>query len=122
MLQFIQSTTCSLLTSSLYLITGAVLDMFMDARISNLISMAIGSCANYLLQVRAFNSTVSKTTLGRYIFSDTLFYIVAQILFIICPPYPNNKTYKRTIISIICYMFISYPMRKYFVFNKSKQN
>ncbi len=103
-----------------YLASGFVMDKLINPDISNVIALLLGGIVNFLFQKHAFlKHSMTLIILVKYIIVDVILYTYSELSFInfekkIKPPI--NNTILRICIGIIGFIFISFPLRKYFVF------
>ena len=82
---FMKSCGAGLITFGVVIILGAILDIFINVKVSNVIAVFIGLIVNYLQQEKIFK-TISKQQnyyfkLSKYIIVDLTILILNSILF-----------------------------------------
>ena len=114
-----------------YLALGHFLDMLMNPKYSNLMALLVGAAVNFVLQNYTFIGSVSfsKTFMIKYIISEII--IIAAVQFGVTYFLDNKQIDKyklptwlqkyyntviRIITSTLVFLFISFPLRSYFVF------
>ena len=120
--------------SIVLLAVAAVLDKYMDAKISNMISLLIGMCVNFFLQQMIFvegHKTDTTQQMIRYAIADILILGSNQLSmnYLI----DNEDDYKeylpenfqeyynticRMIVGGIIWIIFSFPLRRFWVFKK----
>ena len=111
-----------------------VLDKYMDAKTSNMISLLIGMCINFFLQQMIFvegHMTETKSQMIRYAIADIL--ILGSNQLSMNYLFDNEDEYKkylpenfqeyynticRMIVGGIIWIIFSFPLRKFWVFKK----
>ena len=118
-------------------VIGAILDMYMNPKLSNIISLVIGMFINFFLQQTIFVEgalTETRSQIYRYVVTDVVILGSNQWLFtylienedIYADYLPNylQEHYEsvcRVIVGGIVWIMFSFPLRKYWVF-VPKQN
>ena len=120
------------LSLSFNLAVAYVLDYFMDAKVSNAISLLCGAILNFILQNKTFMKKVSTShnILFKYLIAEIFiiggsqlgvtFFINKKKEYLKKLPKPLQKEYNtiiRIITAIMGFIFISFPMRHFWVFN-----
>lgn len=108
-----------------FLTTGYLLDNVINTDVSNFIGLIIGGIINFIFQKGAFlNNSLTYLIIIKYLIVDLILYAYLEFSYI----YFENKIHKvnkaivnhttlRIILSIIGFIFISFPLRKYFAFS-----
>jgi hypothetical protein len=111
-------------TSILYLIIAKILESYTSPIIANGIGLIVDIILDFLFQSLIFldNINLKKYSLiVKFIISKLITSITSQILFIIYIKYFKIKnfdnTFIRIIISILVFLFLVFPLSKYFVFS-----
>lgn len=128
---FMKSCGAGLITFGIVIVLGAILDIFINVKLSNFIAVFTGLIANYLLQERIFK-VISKPQnyyfkLSKYIIVDLTILILNSILFNILTNLKDKiklptwleihyATLCRVVVGLIIWVFVSFPLRRYFIF------
>jgi hypothetical protein len=111
-------------TSILYLIIAKILESYTSPIIANGIGLIVDITLDFLFQSWIFldNINIKKYSLiVKFIISKLITTTTSQILFIIYIKYFKIKnfdnTFIRIIISILVFLFLVFPLSKYFVFS-----
>lgn len=111
-------------TSILYLIIAKILESYTSPIIANGIGLIVDITLDFLFQSCIFldNINIKKYSLiVKFIISKLITTTTSQILFIIYIKYFKIKnfdnTFIRIIISILVFLFLVFPLSKYFVFS-----
>lgn len=111
-------------TSILYLIIAKILESYTSPIIANGIGLIVDITLDFLFQSCIFldNINIKKYSLiVKFIISKLIITTTSQILFIIYIKYFKIKnfdnTFIRIIISILVFLFLVFPLSKYFVFS-----
>ena len=128
---FFKSCGAGLMTFGVVIILGGILDIFINVKTSNTIAVFSGLIFNYMLQERIFKSISIQQNyyikIIKYIIVDLTILILNSVLFNIFIDLKPNKslpdlirkhypTIVRIIVGIIIWVFISFPLRRYFIF------
>ena len=129
--EFMWSILIGLSTGIIVIVVGFILDLYIDAKVSNFITLIVGLVYNFLLQNQVFQNDNQKFTdnLKRYIVADMLILLLNQMLmnylidhkkeFIDYLPKDYKKYYVtscRILVGLIVWIFLSFPIRKYWVY------
>ena len=128
---FVKSCGAGLITFGIVIILGAILDIFINVKLSNFIAVFVGLLANYIQQEKIFKE-ISKPQnyyfkLSKYVIVDLTILILNSILFNILIDFKSKITLPtmlenhyatlcRVIVGIIIWVFVSFPLRRYFIF------
>lgn len=111
-------------TSILYLIIAKILESYTSPIIANGVGLIVDITLDFLFQSWIFldNINIKKYSLiVKFIISKLITTTTSQILFIIYIKYFKIKnfdnTFIRIIISILVFLFLVFPLSKYFVFS-----
>jgi len=111
-------------TSILYLIIAKILESYTSPIIANGVGLILDITLDFLFQSWIFldNINIKKYSLiVKFIISKLITTTTSQILFIIYIKYFKIKnfdnTFIRIIISILVFLFLVFPLSKYFVFS-----
>ena len=112
-----------------YLLIAHFLDLFMNPRTSNIISLIIGAIINYFLQCYSFTGGLKLPFISKFVILEALIIGFTQLGLIIFFDYNLIKrenlpiwlqkyynTIIRTIVAAIGFFIISFPLRKFWVF------
>ena len=128
---FMKSCGAGLITFGIVIVLGAILDIFINVKISNFIAVLIGLISNYLLQERIFKVIAKPQNfyfkLSKYIIVDLTILILNSILFNILTNLKDKiklptwleihyATLCRVVVGLIIWVFVSFPLRRYFIF------
>lgn len=115
----------------IYILLSHILDHFITIKESNLISLLVSSIINFIIQTKIFShGKLTNYKIGKYIFVNIIEIIVNQsaLLYLlkkkkeVLKQIPNNfikryyNTFIRILITLILFIFISYPTRKYWIY------
>ena len=128
---FVKSCGAGLITFGIVIILGAILDIFINVKLSNFIAVFVGLLANYIQQEKIFKE-ISKPQnyyfkLSKYVIVDLTILILNSILFNILTDFKNKiklstwlennyTTLCRVVVGLIIWVFVSFPLRRYFIF------
>ena len=111
-------------TSILYLIIAKILESYTSPIIANGIGLIIDITLDFLFQSWIFLDSINikkYSLIVKFIISKLITTTTSQILFIIYIKYFKIKnfdnTFIRIIISILVFLFLVFPLSKYFVFS-----
>ena len=111
-------------TSILYLIIAKILESYTSPIIANGVGLIVDITLDFLFQSWIFldNINIKKYSLiVKFIISKLITTTTSQILFIIYIKYFKIKNFYnnfiRIIISILVFLFLVFPLSKYFVFS-----
>tara|TARA_Y100000768_G_scaffold361724_1_gene319993 strand:+ start:1267 stop:1674 length:408 start_codon:yes stop_codon:yes gene_type:complete len=114
-----------------YILLSHILDHFITVKESNLISLLVSSIINFIIQTKIFShGKLTNYKIGKYIFVNIIEIISNQsaLLYLlkkkkeILKQISNNfikrhyNTFIRILITLILFIFISYPTRKYWIY------
>ena len=114
-----------------YILLSHILDHFITVKESNLISLLVSSIINFIIQTKIFShGKLTNYKIGKYIFVNIIEIISNQsaLLYLlkkkkeILKQISNNfikrhyNTFIRILITLIIFIFISYPTRKYWIY------
>ena len=121
--EFILVSLTTSFTSVLYLIIAKILDNFTSPIIANGIGSVVDISLDFFFQSWIFLNkfNIKKYSLmGKFIISKLITSTISQVLFIIYFKYLKIKnldnTYIRILISVLVFLFLVFPLSKYFVF------
>ena len=121
--QFILVSLSTGITSIIYLIISNILDNYTSAIIANNIGLVVDLSLDYFIQSWIFLNQIyikKYTLIGKFILSKLITTAMSIFLFIIYIKYFKienlNNTYIRIFISILVFLFLVFPLSKYFVF------
>ena len=121
--QFILVSLSTGITSIIYLIISNILDNYTSAIIANNIGLVVDLSLDYFIQSWIFLNQIyikKYTLIGKFILSKFITTAMSIFLFIIYIKYFKienlNNTYIRIFISILVFLFLVFPLSKYFVF------
>lgn len=121
--EFILVSLTTFLTSVLYLIIAKFLENYSTAIIANGIGLVVDISLDFLFQSWIFLNKINikkYSLIGKFILSKLITTTMSQILFIIYIKYLKIKnldnTYIRIFISVLVFLFLVFPLSKYFVF------
>ena len=134
LIQLIHSGEGSFVATMAHIVVSFFLDIAMDDNISNAIGLFIGFVVNFYLQSDTFLKHIQYgKTLIKFIMVELFIIIVFQIgynylqrnkyskwkriLAIVGERWRN--TFIRILVGLLEFVFISFPLRKYFVFTKN---
>ena len=125
-------------TTIIFITTSYILDKFMSSKFSTAIALILGAICNFFMQQKAFLNTANFNVarVGKYLVSNILILIACQI----GVNYLINKkkqiqselenhvksikkyekyynTFVRLFVRGIVFIFIAFPIRRYWVFN-----
>ena len=120
-----------MLSTGVFLLAGHILDGFMNPRYANFISLLISASVNFILQSAAFagekESIVHK--IGKYAASEAIIISLNQLgvtyllnrkkKYIRQLPKrsrPHYSTISRVTAAAMVFLFVSFPLRKFWVF------
>lgn len=111
-------------TSILYLIIAKILESYTSPTIANGIGLIVDITLDFLFQSWIFLDSINikkYSLIVKFIISKLITTTTSQILFIIYIKYFRIKnfdnTFIRIIISILVFLFLVFPLSKYFVFS-----
>ena len=119
------------LATSTYLLSGHILDFYMNPKYSNVIALLIGAIFNFILQSRVFlpSSKFNRPLIIRYIISEILIMALCQlgVTYFIdhkdryikkLPKYFRKyyNTVARSVASMLVFVTVSFHLRKRWVF------
>ncbi len=129
--QIILSGVSGALATSTYLLSGHILDFYMNPKYSNVIALLIGAIFNFILQSRVFlpNAKFNQPLIIRYVISEILIMFLCQwgVIYFIdhkdhyikkLPKYFRKyyNTVARSITSMMVFVAVSFHLRKQWVF------
>ena len=121
--EFILVSLTTGFTSILYLIIAKILENYTSAIIANGIGLLVDITLDFLFQSWIFLNKINikkYSLMGKFIISKLITTTISQFLFIIYIKYFKFKnldnTYIRIFISILVFLFLVFPLSKYFVF------
>jgi len=118
-------------STCIFLLGGYILDSFMNPKYANFIALLISAVINFVMQTRAFTNKVGfgKRIIKKYIVAEILILTLSQfgLIYLIdhkkdyirklpTEMQPYYTTIARMIASSIVFFFISFPLRKLWVF------
>ena len=118
-------------SAGVFLLAGYLLDDLMHPEYANFIALLIGGVTNFVLQKRAFTSKGGSPNLviGKYVASETTIIMFNQLGLVYLierkKDYvkrlpkgmrPYYTTIARIIVALIVFLFLSFPLRKLWVF------
>jgi len=111
---------------------GAILDRYMNPKLSNIIALIIGMCINFFLQQKIFvegSLTETRSQMYRYVLADVVILGSNQWLFTYLienediyadylPTYLQEyyESVCRAVVGGLIWIMFSFPLRKYWVF------
>ena len=111
-------------TSISYLIIAKILESYTSPIIANGIGLIVDITLDFLFQSLIFLDSINikkYSLIVKFIISKLITSTTSQILFIIYIKYFKIKnfdnTFNRIIISILVFLFLVFPLSKYFVFS-----
>lgn len=131
--QFVMSVLLSFVSSGSYLLASYELDKIMDANTSNMIGVIIDSILIFILQQNLFIGHLHdyKKFIIRFIIGISINIAISQLVFVGVHEYikkyhkkfyddgwDKNLIWIRMAIAVVTYIFISFPLRKYYIFKK----
>lgn len=119
--EIIKSMIGGQIATIIFLIVGYVVDKHINPNISNVIALICGGIANYFMQSIVFKSKnkFNSSTITKFIIVDVMLYTYEELSFIYFhDKFPNN-TLARLVIATIGFVFISFPLRKFYAFNNN---
>ena len=121
--EFILVSLTTFLTSILYLIIAKFLENYTTAIIANGIGLVVDISLDFLFQSWIFLNRINikkYSLISKFLISKLITTTISQILFIIYIKYLKIKnldnTYIRILISVLVFLFLVFPLSKYFVF------
>ena len=121
--EFILSSIIGSSTTLLHIFTSKYLDSYIDIYISNFIGLLLDNILDYILQQYVFIGyfSINNSIVTRFIIGKTICIIIPQVLFYI---FSKQKlgisiTILRTCISILTFCFVTFPIRKYYIYQKN---
>ena len=129
--QFAYSYLLGLISSGIHLGSSYVLDKVTNYDLSNIIGLLVGRIVNFSLQQKLFtgNTQNSGKYLLRFGIGNIIIAIFSQVLFVKINShikrtnytyykgkYKKDVSWIRYIISVITFIFVSFPLRKYYIF------
>ncbi len=117
--EIFQSMFSGQIATVVFLLSGYLLDKKIPPDIANLISLFIGGIVNFFLQSLTFTgaATFNLWTILKFIFTDSILFVFEEYSFIKFHKEFENNTLARLVIAAIGFIIISFPLRKFFVFN-----
>lgn len=119
-------------TVTFYLLICRILDRYMRPRLSNMIGLCIDAVLSYTLQQLIFYGSIRLCgqLFQRFMIGNSLSVLVSQLVFSYGLPYYNryidkyprfkNSSYRLTLwrylTNIVVYLVITFPLRKYYIF------
>ena len=118
-------------STSIFLLGGYILDYFMNPKYANLTALLISAVINFILQTRVFVGKMGfqNHIIKKYLVSEIFIITLSQLCLIY---FINHKKYyikklpkeiqlyyttvARIIATFIVFLFISFPLRKLWVF------
>jgi len=123
--QFLLVSLSTGFSSILYLLISKILDNFISPIYSNAIGLLVDIILDFIFQSLIFLNKINlynTNLLIKFIGSKIITTLSSQILFTIYILYfgkkNNNLTLLRIIISLLVFIFLVFPLSKYFVFKK----
>ena len=121
--EFLQALVSTGFSSIIYLIVAKILESYISPVIANGIGILLDTSLDFVFQSIIFMNGISLDRwdiLTKFILSNVIAASVQQILFIIYYKYYRIKnldnTYIRTIIGVFVFVFLVFPINKYYVF------
>ena len=121
--EFLQALVSTGFSSIIYLIVAKILESYISPVIANGIGILLDTSLDFVFQSIIFMNGISLDRwdiLTKFILSNVIAASVQQILFIIYYKYYRIKnldnTYIRTLIGVFVFIFIVFPINKYYVF------
>ena len=128
------SVVIGLTTALIVISIGFILDKYLSGETSNLIALIIGLLCNYIMQDLVFDKKFRsfKSKVFRYIIADTI--ILTSNQYMMTYLIQNEDKFKdylpdnlqsnylsvcRIFVGFIVWIVISFPIRKYWVYNHS---
>lgn len=130
-LLLLQSAGGGIFSTSIYLLGGHILDYFMNAKYSNFIALIISAVVNFVMQTRTFvgKRGVNNNNIEKYFVSEIIIITLSQLGLIYLINHKKDYTRKipkkiqayyttvaRIIAASMVFIFISFPLRKLWVF------
>ena len=130
-LLLLQSAGGGIFSTSIYLLGGHILDYFMNAKYSNFIALIISAVVNFVMQTRTFvgKRGVNNNNIEKYFVSEIIIITLSQLGLIYLINHKKDYTRKvpkkiqayyttiaRIIAASMVFIFISFPLRKFWVF------
>ncbi len=131
-LLLLQSAGGGIFSTSIYLLGGHILDSFMNAKYSNFIALIISAVVNFVMQTRTFvgkREVNNNNNIEKYFVSEIIIITLSQLGLIYLINHKKDYTRKipkkiqayyttvaRIIAASMVFIFISFPLRKLWVF------
>ena len=123
--EFILVSLTTAFTSIIYLIISGYLDNYISKIVSNGIGLAVDITLDFIFQSYIFLNKFKITdfkNIYKFLISKIISTLSSQLLFILYINNYYNKeiniTFVRMIISSIVFIFVVFPMSKFYVFTK----
>ena len=123
--EFILVSLTTAFTSIIYLIISGYLDNYISKIVSNGIGLAVDIALDFIFQSYIFLNKFKITdfkNIYKFLISKIISTLSSQLLFILYINNYYNKdiniTFVRIIISSIVFIFVVFPMSKFYVFTK----
>jgi len=121
--EFILSSIIGSSTTLLYIFTSKYLDSYIDIYISNFIGLLLDNILDYILQQYVFIGyfSINNSIIIRFIIGKIICIVIPQVLFYILSRQQLgiSITILRTCISILTFCFVTFPIRKYYIYQKN---
>ena len=121
--EFILSSIIGSSTTLLYIFTSKYLDSYIDINISNFIGLLLDNILDYILQQYVFIGyfSINNSIIIRFIIGKIICIVIPQVLFYILSRQQLgiSITILRTCIAILTFCFVTFPIRKYYIYQKN---
>ena len=118
-------------SAGVFLLAGYLLDDFMNPEYANFIALLVGGVTNFILQKLAFTGEGGSPNIviGKYVASELTIIIFNQLGLVYFikrkkdytkklpkEARPYYTTIARIVVALVVFLFLSFPMRKLWVF------
>ena len=118
-------------STNIFLLGGYILDYFINPKYANLIALLISAVINFILQTRVFvgKNEFKNHIIKKYLGSEIIIITFSQLCLIYLIKHKKDyikklpkeiqlyyTTVARIITSVVVFLFISFPLRKLWVF------
>ena len=124
--EFILSSIIGSSTTLLYIFTSKYLDSYIDINISNFIGLLLDNILDYILQQYVFIGyfSINNSIIIRFLIGKTICILIPQLVFYILSRQQLgiSITILRTCIAILTFCFVTFPIRKYYIYQKNNND
>ena len=131
MYTFLQSSIGGVLSTFIFIFGGHILDSVINPKYANYIALLISAFFDFIMQLWTFThkTQISNHIIAKYIISEVLITTLTQLSIIYLIDYKKYyikkvpkiilsyyTTFSRIIVTAILFVFVTFPLRKFWIF------